>query len=74
MLEFRGESWAVDGNLVVVSIEIVELVMIVQGMSTVEERRGSRTMPWSPLEFQIGEMRKGETIIELHFLFGSCPI
>lgn len=35
-----------------------------------EERRGSGSEPWGPSIFQGREMRKGETITGLHFLFG----
>lgn len=73
-LEFRGESFAEDGNLGVISIEMVhetvELVKIVKGMSVAEERRGPGTELWGLLAFQVREMRKGETITGLRFLFG----
>lgn len=74
ILAFRGESWAADGRVGVISTEVthetVELVKLVKGMSVTEDRRGPGTAPGDPLAFQVREMRKGATIMGLHFLSG----
>lgn len=37
-----------------------------------EKRRGPGTELWDPSAFQVREMRKGDTIKGLHFLFGNA--